>query len=53
MIPGLGRRRERVCDPDYLRPLEAQYDAHDQLVYEKRMLDQWFQARFANNPPPR
>jgi hypothetical protein len=41
-------RRERVCDPDYLRPLGPQYDEHDPLVYEKRMLDQWFRARFVN-----
>jgi len=39
-------QRERVCDPDYLRPLEFQYDSHDPLVYEKRMLEHWFQQRF-------
>src|ERR1700681_655661 len=26
--------REKVCDPDFLRPLEAKYDEHDPLVYE-------------------
>ena len=44
---------ERVCDPDYLRPLEFQYDSHDPLVYEKRMLDRWFRERFAKAVPPR
>jgi hypothetical protein len=44
-------RSERVCDPDYLRPLEFQYDSHDPLVYEKRMLDQWFRDRFAKTAP--
>jgi hypothetical protein len=46
-------RSERVCDPDYLRPLEFQYDSHDPLVYEKRMLEQWFRDRFAKAAPPR
>ena len=46
-------RSERVCDPDYLRPLEFQSDSHDPLVYEKRMLDQWFRNRFAKAAPPR
>ena len=41
-------QRERVCDPDYLRPLEFQYDSHDPLVYEKRMLEHWFRQRFEN-----
>jgi len=49
----LPSRRERVCDPDYLRPLEPQYDEHDPLVYEKRMLEQWFRQRFAKTTPPR
>jgi hypothetical protein len=47
----LQSRRERVCDPDFLRPLEPQYSEHDPLVYEKRMLDQWFRERFAKPPP--
>jgi hypothetical protein len=42
----LQARRERVCDPEYLRPLEPQYNEHDPLVYEKRMLEQWFRERF-------
>jgi hypothetical protein len=46
-------RRERVCDPDYLRSLEPQYSEHDPLVYEKRMLEQWFRARFAGTAAPR
>jgi Protein of unknown function (DUF3016) len=45
--------RERVCDPDYLRPLEFRYDEHDPLAYEKRMLDEWFQRRFVKREPPR
>jgi len=49
----LPSRRERVCDLDYLRPLEAPYDEHDPLVYEKRMLEQWFRQRFAKTTPPR
>lgn len=44
---------ERVCDVDYLRPLEFKYDAHDALVYEKRMLDRWLQERFARGALPR
>jgi hypothetical protein len=49
----LTSRRERVCDPDYLRPLGPQYDEHDPLVYEKRMLEQWFRQRFGKTIPPR
>ena len=49
----LPSRRERICDPDYLRLLEPQYDEHDPLVYEKRMLEQWFRQRFAKTIPPR
>ena len=48
----LQSRRERVCDPDYLRPLETQYNEHDPLVYEKRMLAQWFRERFAVGGQP-
>ncbi len=48
----LQSRRERVCDPDFLRSLEPQYSEHDPLVYEKRMLEQWFRKRFAG-PAPR
>ena len=43
----LRSRRERVCDPDYLRTLEPRYSEHDPLVYEKRMLERWFRERFA------
>jgi hypothetical protein len=43
--------RERVCDPDYLRALEPRYDEHDPLVYEKRMLEQWFRQRFTKAVP--
>ena len=46
-------KRERVCDNDYLRPLGGRYDEHDPVVYEKRMLDQWFQERFAKGKAPR
>jgi hypothetical protein len=46
-------RRERVCDPDYLRPLEPQFNEHDPLVYEKRMLEHWFRERFAKAAPAR
>jgi hypothetical protein len=41
--------RERVCDNDYLRPLGTRSDEHDPLVYEKRMLDEWFRKRFAKS----
>jgi hypothetical protein len=43
--------RERVCDPDFLRPLEFRYNEHDPLVYEKRMLDDWMQRRFVKGEP--
>ncbi|MGE5616993.1 MAG: DUF3016 domain-containing protein [Bacillota bacterium] len=43
-------QRERVCDTDYLRRLPAHYSEHDPLVYEKRMLDEWFRARFGDVP---
>jgi hypothetical protein len=39
-------RRERVCDPEFLRPVRMGYSEHDPLVYEKRMLEEWFRARF-------
>jgi hypothetical protein len=45
-------RRERVCDPDFLRPMDSsRYSEHDPLVYEKRMLEQWFRERFAKAAP--
>ena len=43
--------RERVCDPDYLRPLGPRYDEHDSLAYEKRMLEQWFRRHFVKAVP--
>src|ERR1700694_1029517 len=47
-------RRERVCDPDFLRPMDSsKCSEHDPLVYEKRMLEQWFRERFAKAAPPR
>jgi hypothetical protein len=45
--------RERVCDPDCLRALAPKYSEHDPLVYEKRMLEEWFRSRFAKTAPPR
>ena len=45
--------RERVCDPEFTRPLEFRYNEHDPLVYEKRMLDQWFERRFVKGEAPR
>ena len=42
-------QHERVCDSDYLRP-GARDSANDPLVYEKRMLEEWFRARFARRP---
>jgi Protein of unknown function (DUF3016) len=46
-------RHERVCDPNYLRSMDPKYSEHDPLVYEKRMLEQWFRERFAKTAPPR
>ena len=46
-------RRERVCDPDFLRTMDPKYSEHDPLVYEKRMLEQWFRQRFAKATPQR
>lgn len=52
-MPGAssGPRRERVCDPDYLRAVGPKYQANQSLVYEKRMLEDWFKARFAPGTP--
>lgn len=47
----LPARHERVCDPDFLRRVAPPYSEHDPLVYEKRMLEQWFQERFAKARP--
>lgn len=40
-------KRERVCDMDYLTTIGSRGDSGDPLVYEKRMLEAWFQERFA------
>ena len=40
-------KRERVCDMDYLMSIGNRADNGDPLVYEKRMLEAWFQERFA------
>jgi hypothetical protein len=45
--------RERVCDPDFLRPLGPRDKANDPLVYEKRMLDEWFERRIVKHEAPR
>jgi hypothetical protein len=45
-------KRERLCDPEFLRPLPVGYSENDPLVYEKRMLDEWFKARFAKGRAP-
>ena len=46
-------QRERVCDLDYLRRLAPHYFQNDPLVYEKRMLDEWFAKRFGDVPRTR
>jgi hypothetical protein len=43
-----GPRRERLCDPDYLRAMPPKYKANQSLVYEKRMLEEWFRTRFSS-----
>jgi hypothetical protein len=52
-LAGAPAVREKVCDPEFLRPLEFRYDEHDPLVYEKRMLDEWFERRFVKGQPAR
>jgi hypothetical protein len=49
-LNGSAPTRERVCDPEFLRPLGSRADERDPLVYEKRMLDEWFRQRFGNKP---
>lgn len=39
-----------IADLDYLRSVGG-YRASDPLVYEKRMLERWFRARFAAGQP--
>jgi hypothetical protein len=41
---------ETVVDTTYLRRLEPKYSSAS-LPYEKRMLDEWFKARFASRAP--
>jgi hypothetical protein len=43
-------KRERVCDTAFLRPLPPRASENDPLVYEKRMLEEWFKARFSATP---
>jgi hypothetical protein len=43
---GQTQKREKVCDLDYLRSLPPPYNAGESLVFEKRMLDEWFKKRF-------
>ena len=45
--------RERLCDLDYLRPLGFRADEHDPLVYEKRMITEWWERRFGKAPVAR
>jgi hypothetical protein len=39
-------RKERVCDVNYLRPLDPRDSENDPLVYEKRMVAEWIEQRF-------
>lgn len=43
-------RKEHVCDLNYLRSLGPGDNEMDPLVYEKRMLRDWFRERFAAAP---
>jgi hypothetical protein len=45
-LDGAPAVHEKVCDSDFLRPLEFRYNEHDPLAYDKRMLDQWLARRF-------
>ena len=47
-LEGQTMRRERVCDLDYLRSLPPPYNSGESLVFEKRMLDEWFRKRTAD-----
>jgi hypothetical protein len=44
-LDGGTMKRERVCDMDYLRSLPPPYNAGEALVFEKRMLDDWYRRR--------
>lgn len=45
-VSGAAPSRERICDSWYMRSLGARYHADQFLVFEKRMLDNWFKDRF-------
>ncbi len=47
-LEGATQKRERVCDLDYLRSLPHPYNTGEALVFEKRMLDDWFRKRFGD-----
>ena len=47
-LEGASMQRERVCDLDYLRTLPPPYNSGEALVFEKRMLDDWFRRRFGS-----
>jgi len=51
-VPRSAPTEETVADTTYLRRLEPKYSSAS-LPYEKRMLDEWFKARFAAHVPPR
>ena len=44
--------RETIADPWYLRRVDRTYASTTPLVYEKRMLDDWFEARFGGLRSP-
>ena len=46
-LAGSPPKKERVCDLGYMRSLPAGYHSDQFLVYEKRMLDDWFRKTFA------
>jgi hypothetical protein len=43
---------ETIVDMSYLRRVFEQRYVSDPLQYEKRMLDNWFKARFVEHRPP-
>jgi Protein of unknown function (DUF3016) len=43
---------ETIADMAYLRRIDREYSSVS-LPYEKRMLDEWFKARFVEHRPPR
>jgi hypothetical protein len=45
--------QETIVDMAYLRRVFEPGYASDPLQYEKRMLDNWFKARFVEHQPPR